>query len=168
VGGHFAKSSLDLIDTGTIRLVDHKDVCDFHNTCLVCLNLVPPSRSYHEHDKICHTHHLYLGLANTDGLDEHIVEPGAGEEANHRTRSDREPTEMSPGCHRADIDPVIIDMSLHPYSVAEQRSSGDGTRGVNSQNRHGLADTSKSPNQRIHEGRFAYPGRPGDSHDHRL
>ena len=85
-----------LLTAGSICLVDDEDVADLDETGLCRLDGVSPAGRHDDNDRIGRGGNLDLGLADTDGLDDDLIEADPVEQDDDPGRGLRDPAEMSP------------------------------------------------------------------------
>ena len=156
---HAFKVSLCFCNSLAVGLVDHEDVGDLHETGLVGLNGVAPSRVHHDHGGVGRTGDLDFHLTDTNRFEQHPREAGGVEHAHRRRRGERQAAEMTARGHRPDEHASIEEMVAHADSIAEDRTAGVGRRRVNRQHGHLVSCAPGFTDQSI--GERALPGTGG-------
>ena len=78
----------------------------------------------HEHDRVGVVDDVDLGLADADGLDEHVVLAGGVHQQRGLQRRLGEPAERAAVGHRADEHARVEEVLGQADAVAEQRAAG--------------------------------------------
>jgi hypothetical protein len=108
-----------------VGLVDDDHVGDLHHAGLQGLDRVARARDQHEHDGVGVVDDVDLGLADADGLQEHVVLAGGVHQQRGLQRRLGEPAERPARGHRADVDPGIEEVVGQADAVAQQRAAAE-------------------------------------------
>ena len=85
----------------------------------------PGAGDQHEHDGVRVVDDVDLGLADPDGLEEHVVLAGRVHQQRGLQRRLGEPAERAAGGHRADEDAGVEEVLGQADAVAEQRAAAE-------------------------------------------
>ena len=102
---------------------------------------------------------LDLGLADADGLHEHQVAARAVEHPHRLRGRRRQPAEVAPAGHRADVDAGVGGVVLHADPVAEDRPAGERAGRVDGEHADPAARFPERADQLV--GRWSTCPRPG-------
>ena len=91
-------------DAVAVGLVHHEEVGDLHEPGLVGLHAVTPAGVHHDDGRVGGAGDLDLDLTDADRLDDDPRLAGRVEHPRRARRREREPAEVTPGRHRADVD----------------------------------------------------------------
>ena len=92
--------------------------------------MASPAGGNHDHRRIGRSRHFDLDLTNADGLDEHHVQPGRGEDPDRFRRSCGQAAQVTTRSHGAVKDGCFEGVTLHPHSITEDGSTREGRRRV--------------------------------------
>ena len=106
-------------------------------------------------------HDLELGLADADGLEQASVAAGGVEEADRLARGGGEPAEVPASRHAADEDAGVERVPDHPNPIAEDRSAGEGARGIDRDDADLVSAGPPALDHLVAEGALAAPRGPG-------
>ena len=145
-----------------VGLVDDEHVPDLEDAGLGSLHPVAHPRGQQHERGVGGPGHLDLALTDADGLDQHDVEPGRVEHADRLGRGPRQPAEVAARGHRADEDPRVRGVILHPDAVAEQRPSGERRRRIDREHPDAEVARPVLVHERRGRRRLAHARRPGE------
>ena len=137
-----------------IRLVDDKDVGDFHDARLESLHLVARPRDERHDRHIGRPDNIDLILPDADRFNDDDVFACRIQDKGNLASGTGQPSEMPAGCHAADEYAGIPRVRLHPYAVAENRAAAERARGIDSDNAYGLPRGADFRRQSIDERRL--------------
>ena len=129
------------------------------------LDRVARARHQHEHDRVGVVDDVDLGLADADGLDEHVLAPGGVEQQRRLQRRLGEAAERAAVGHRADEDALVEEVLGEADAVAEQRAVGERRGRVDREHADGAAGLAARLGERADQRRLADAGRPGEADD---
>ena len=162
---HVAQVPHRRIGAVAVGLVDDEDVPDLEDPRLRGLDPVAHAgREQHER-RVRRPGDLDLGLTDADGLDEDRPEARRVEHPDGLRSRDREPAEVTAAGERADVDPRVAGRVVHPDAVAEQRTSGEGRRGVDGDDGDLFPLRPQGTHERVGGRRLADAGGAGDADD---
>ena len=148
-----------------VRLVDHEDVRDLHETRLVRLHRVAPPGVEHHHRGVGCPCYVDLHLADSDRLHHDPGDPHGAQHPDGGGSCHSETTELSPSGHGADIDAVVAGLVAHAHPVPEDGPSAVWRGGVDRQHGHLVATLADLAAQNVGQCRLTRAGSPGDA-DH--
>ena len=126
----------------------------------------PEPGDQHEHDRVRVVDHVDLGLADADGLQEHVVLAGRVHQQRGLQRRLGEPAERAARGHRADEHARVEEVLGQPDPVAQQRAAAERRARVDRQHGDLALALALEPDQGADQRRLAGAGRPGEA-DHR-
>jgi len=106
-----------------------------------------------------------LGLADADGLDQHVVLAGRVHRQGDLQRRLGEAAEGAARGHRADEDARVEEVVGEADPVAEQGAAGKGAGGVDREHRDLPLDLAQLGGERADQGALADAGRAGEADD---
>jgi hypothetical protein len=131
---HLLEIATGLVDSFAIGLVDHEDVGDLHETGLVGLHRITPTRIYDDDRGVGLAGDLDFDLSDTNGLDENPQATDRVEQSNCLWRRERKSTEVSARGHRANEHAGIGGVILHAHAIAQNRSTRERRRRIDRKN----------------------------------
>ena len=133
-----------------VGLVDQDQVRRLDDPGLERLDHVPGPRLKDEDDEVGGGHHVELGLADADRLDEDPVHAEGVEDVGRMGGGRRKAAVAVARGERADEEARLAEDVLHPDAVAEEGPAREGARGIDGQNPdaaalvHGLVGQGRS------------------------
>jgi hypothetical protein len=124
-----------------------------------------PSRRHRDHSGVGDGRDLDLGLPDADGLHDDDVEAGRIEHEQRLRRRPGEAAQVTAARHRADEDPVVHHVVLHPDAIAQQGAARERRRGIHGQHRDRPPGAAPGGDELVGQRRLADPRRAGDA-DH--
>ena len=152
------------LDPISIGLVYREHVGDFQKSGLVRLYRIAPTGVHHHHGGIRLPGDLHFDLSDANGLHDHPVVTRCIQQTHGFARRQRQATEVSTRCHRADVHLVVVRVILHSHSVAENRATRVRRRRIDGQHADPCAPFAQLPDQRRRERALTGTRRTGDSH----
>jgi hypothetical protein len=122
---HALKITNRFLDARTVGLIYDEDVGDFHQSRLVGLNGVTPSRIHHNDCRVGFSDNLNLDLPNSNCLDEHPLHTCGVENSGRIRHRHRKPAKVSARRHRPNEDFFVERVFIHPNSIAQDCSTSE-------------------------------------------
>ena len=146
-----------------IALVDHENVGDLHDAGLDGLHIVAHARHQNDNRDIGQAHDVDFVLSNSDRLDHHQVASRGIKHGRHIRRGARQSAQRTARGHAANVDSGIGKMLLHADAVAQNRSAGVGTGGIDRDDADGAFFLAIVAGQLIDQRALARARRTGES-----
>ena len=152
---------------GAIGLVHHEHVSDFHQTGLVGLDGVAPTRVHHHHGGIGRTDDVGLHLTHPHGLHHNPIATHGRQHHQGVTGGTGQPTEVTPGGHGPYVHTVIACDVAHAHAVAQDGAAAERAGRIDGQYGHGPPTAAQFPAQGGGQRALPRARRPGDADGHR-
>ena len=161
-GGQFAH---ELRGAVAVRLVDHEDIGDLHDSGLDRLDLVAHPRDEDDDDRMGVVDDLHLLLPGPHGLHHDDLFPHDIHDMDGVADGLGEAAQGAAGGEAADEDAGVFGVALHPDPVAQDRAAGEGGGRIDGQDADRLLLFPEGGDQGVDEGALARPGGAGDPDD---
>ncbi len=154
---------LQLIRPRPVALIDHVQLGDLHDASLERLDAVARFGHEDQHRCLGRGSNVELGLSDPDRLDQDAIESECLQDVGDFFGGGRETALRAARRHRANEDARVEAHRLHPNAVAEERTAGKGTGGIDSDHGDFEAALPVGTHQLFGEGALPGAGRAGDT-----
>ena len=116
---HLFNIAARFFNTLTVGFVNNKNIGNFHEACFIGLHRVAPTWVQHHHRGVGLAGNFYLYLANTHCFNNDPTPTYSIEQTNSFWCCERQATQVTARCHRANENSWVCCVVLHAHAVAQ-------------------------------------------------